>query len=171
MNSTSTSKPKPSELLAGEDLARGARLEKLEAALRVVERQSCDHAHDAVENAADDFAEDRLVHADQRTVHRARSDRHLRVFALHGAPEFLHLVDRRRKIGVGEERPFALGFEHSVADGVAFAAIAGILEHARAGGAGHCGGPVAEPSSTTTISANSHWDASEVSLDLVERAR
>ena len=47
MNSTSTSKPKPSSCWRREDLARGAPLEQLEAALRVAERQAGDHAHHA----------------------------------------------------------------------------------------------------------------------------
>ena len=72
------------------------------------------------------------MHADERSVHCARSHRHLRVLALQCAPEFLDFADGRRKIGIGEQSPLAPGLEHAVFDAVAFAAIARVFEYAHA---------------------------------------
>ena len=53
--------------------------------------------------------------------------------ALHGVPELVELFNGRGKVGVAEQSPIAARFEHPVADGVAFAAIAGIAQQPNTG--------------------------------------
>ena len=68
------------------------------------------------------------MHADQRPVERARADGDLRLLRLRPRPQFFQLLDGRRKIGIGEQPPFASRFQHPVAHGIAFAAIAGVAQ-------------------------------------------
>ena len=84
----------PLQLQPREDLARGFALKQLEAALRVTEFESCHQTHHHVEEAAGVFAQRGLVHANQRSIDRARSDRHLRGITLRGFDQLLDLLDR-----------------------------------------------------------------------------
>jgi hypothetical protein len=131
--------------LPAENLARSGALEQLETALRVMEWEAGDHAHREIEEFTHDFAEPRLTDADQGAVERAGADSALRVFLFDGAPEPIQLLNRRREVGVRQERPIAFSVEHAPADRIAFAAIAGIVEHPGAGSAGDVGGLIARP--------------------------
>ena len=68
--------------------------------------------------------------ADQRTIERARPYRHLSGILLHGGEQLFELFNRRGQVGVGEQHPLALGFQHTVPHRVPLAAVAGILQHA-----------------------------------------
>src|SRR5689334_22068674 len=100
------------QFLPCEDFARGRRFEQLKPALRTVKAQTRLEPHQDVEDAAHILAEGRLVDSYQRAVQRTRSECHLGMLALRGAPQLLEFFDGRREIRVGEERPFALGLEH-----------------------------------------------------------
>jgi len=110
------------------------------------------------------------VHADERAVHGARADRDLSAGALRGAPELFDFADGGREIGIGEERPFALGFEHAMLDAVAFAAIPGFWSTRAPASRATCTVLSAEPSSTTTTSANSHGEALRYSRTFTREA-
>src|ERR1017187_8099411 len=104
--------------------------------------KSRDHAHRCVENAAHRFAQPGLVYAHQRPVHRARSHGGLSRLVNQCAPKLLDFADGGGKIGIGEQRPFAFGFQHPMLHAVAFAAIPGVLQHAHSRLASHLNGIV-----------------------------
>src|SRR5712675_2959056 len=70
---------------------------RLEAALRIHERQPQNDAHDAIENNSSKFAERRFVHFDQFAIHRARSDGH--IVLIERGEKFVRFLDGSGKIG------------------------------------------------------------------------
>lgn len=124
--------PKPLQLLARKDLACHIAPKQLESALRIIEVEAYYQAHDDIEETSCILAEHRLMDADQRSVNGSRADGNLGSASLHGVDQFFQFFDRRGQIGVGEQRPIALRLKHSVPNGVAFAPVARILQHADA---------------------------------------
>lgn len=114
--------------LTREDNLGGIAPEELEAALRIPKGQAGGGSHDHVEQAAGHFAKGGLVYAYEGAVERARSDGDGSVDVVGGGPQGVDFFDGAGEVGVGGEDPIAGGFAHAVADGVAFAAIAGIPE-------------------------------------------
>src|SRR5690242_21906209 len=68
--------------------------ERLEAALRVHERQAQDYTHNPVEDYARKLPEFGFVHLDQFPIYRARTDRHVIVIQL--CEQLVCFFDRRR---------------------------------------------------------------------------
>src|SRR5712671_7903534 len=87
--------------------------ERFETALRIDERQPQDGSHYLVEDDSGEFAEGRLVHADQAAVHRPRANRH--VIGVQSVNEFAGFLNRRREIRVRKKGEAAARFLHPVA--------------------------------------------------------
>src|SRR5260370_22522001 len=104
-----------------EDNAAALAPERFETALCIDKRQPQDASHNLVENDSGEFAERRLVHADQAAVHRPRADRH--VIGLQSLNELAGFFNRRGKIRIREKCDAAARFLHSAAYAVAFASI------------------------------------------------
>src|SRR4051812_37083159 len=104
-------KPEAVQGLAAKNLVSGGRLEQFKAALCVMKRQARDRPHRQIEKPADRFPKERLVYADQRAIERPRADRRLRTFLLDRVPKPVQFLDRRREIGIRQERPLALRIE------------------------------------------------------------
>ena len=116
-------------MLLEEDLAAFAP-ERFEAALRIDKWQPQDHAHDRVEDDAREFAERRLMNADQAAVERpgAYGD----IVVLQRVKKLWSFFDRRGKIGIREEHHAAARFLHAVADAESFAAVHAVGNDAQA---------------------------------------
>ncbi len=132
-------------LLLEEDAATLA-AKSLEAALGVHERQTERETHEPVEDNTGEFAERRLVDLDEAAVESAGADGN--VVSFEGAEELVGFFDRGGEIGVRKEDQPAAGFEHAVADAVAFAVIHAVGDdaqrrHCCAEGFGDGGGAVA----------------------------
>src|SRR6266851_4661598 len=95
--------------------------ERFETALRIDKRQPQDTLYYLVENDSGEFAEGRLVHADQAAVHRPRANSH--VIGLQSVNELAGFFNRRGKIRVREKCDAAARFLHAVANAVAFASV------------------------------------------------
>ena len=140
-----------------EDGLGGGAVEGFEAALGVGEGQAHDHARDPVEAAAEELAVERLVDGLAAAVEPAGADGDVGA-VVDGGEEALGFFDGRGEVGVGEHDDIAGGLEDAVADAVALAAVAGVLEEAEVGVCGHQRWTMAavlseEPSSTTRTSA------------------
>ena len=90
----------------------------------------------AVETAAEEAAVERLVDGLFLLVEPAGADGDVGAVVDCG-DEALGFFDGGGEVGVGEHDDFAGGLEEAVADGVAFAAVAGILDEVEAGVRGH----------------------------------
>ena len=118
--------------LEAEDCLGGVALEGLEAALRVLEGKADDFAGDPVETAAEEAAVDGLVDGLLLLVEPAGADGYVGA-VVDGFDEALGFFDGGGEVGVGEHDDVACGLEEAVADGVAFAAVAGVLDEMQAG--------------------------------------
>ena len=118
--------------LEAEDDLRCLAFEGLETALRVFVRQAHDGAGDPVETAAEELAIERLVNCLAGAVHPARTDGNVGAVA-DGVEEALGFFHRGGEIGVGEHDDIAGGLQETVADRVAFAAVAWVLHQVKAG--------------------------------------
>src|SRR5260370_20371051 len=105
--------------------------ERFETALGIDKGKPQDASHNLVENDSGEFAEPRLVHADQAAVHRPRANSH--VIGVQCRYEFAGFLNRRGKIRVRENRDAATRFLHTVAYAVAFASVDAIRNHAQRG--------------------------------------
>src|SRR5713101_3804877 len=123
--------PETFDRLLLEDDAAALAPERFETALRIDERQPQDGSHYLVEDDSGEFAEGRLVHADQAAVHRPRANRH--VIDVQSVNEFAGFLNRRREIRVRKKGEAAARFLHPVAYAVAFASIDAIRNHAQRG--------------------------------------
>src|SRR5712664_1998044 len=121
--------PKTLNRLLLEDDAAAFAPERFETTLRIDKRQPQDTLYYLVENDSGEFAEGRLVHADQAAVHRPRANSH--VMGLQSVNELTSFFNRCGKIRVREKCDAAARFLHSAAYAVAFASIDTIRDHAQ----------------------------------------
>jgi len=110
--------------------------EGLEAALRVLEGQAHDLAGNPVEAAAEEAAVERLVDGLLLLVEPAGADSDVGA-GIDCGDEALGFFDGGGEVGVGEHHNLSRSLEEAVADRVAFAAVAGILDEMKAGVRGH----------------------------------
>src|SRR5579862_2067062 len=116
-------KPETFQPLAAEGYFRCVFVEQLEAALRVGDGQSNSDTHHGVEKASRAFTKTRLMNADQRSVESPAADRHFHAAAVDRVAELIEFLNRRRKIGVGEQTPLPPGLPHAVTDRVTLTAV------------------------------------------------
>ena len=107
-----------------------------EAALGVLEGQAHDSAGDPVETAAEELAVKRLVNGLAGAVHPAGTDGDIGA-VVDGGDKALGLLHGGGQVGVGEHDDVASGLEETVSDGVAFPAVAGVLNEVQTGVVGH----------------------------------
>ena len=105
-----------------------AHTKRLEATLRVPERQTCREAYDEVENTSALFAPPRLVNTDQAAIERARSECHVALSFNNRLDQFWCFADRSGKIGVRKKSYVAPRGEQSEPDGPAFSEIRFVTE-------------------------------------------
>src|SRR6267378_427866 len=117
-------------LLLEEDAAAFAP-ERFETALGIDKRQPQDASHNLIENDSSEFAERRLMHADEAAVHRPGPNRH--VIGVQSVDEFAGFLNRRGEIRGREKCDAAVRFLYTVAYAVAFASIDPIRNHAHRG--------------------------------------
>ena len=122
--------------LEAENRLRSFAAKGLEATLRVLEGKAHDLAGDPVETAAEEAAVERLVGRLLLLVEPAGADGYVGA-GVEGGDEALGFFDGGGEVGVGEHDDIAGGLEQTVADGVALAAVAGILDEMEAGVGGH----------------------------------
>ena len=113
--------------LQPEDHLRHRPLERLEAALRILERQPHHHPGHPVEAAPEEPPVQRLMDGLPRLVHPARSDRDIRAIRNRGQQP-LRFFHRRRKVRIGEHHHLAHRLQQPVAHRVALAPVALILD-------------------------------------------
>ena len=117
-------------LQAEDDLGRGP-LEGLEAALGVLEGETHGGAGDGVETSAEETPVKRLMRGLLGGVEPAGADGDVRALVDGGHQEF-GLFHGGGEVGVGEHDDLAGGLEEAVADGVALALVAWVLEETEA---------------------------------------
>ena len=122
--------------LEAEDSLGGFALEGLEAALGVFEGKAHDAAGDPVEAAAEEAAVEGLVGGLFLFVEPAGADGYVGA-VVDGGEEELGFFHGGGEVGVGEHDDVAGGLEEAVADGVALALVAGVLDEMEAGVTGH----------------------------------
>jgi hypothetical protein len=122
--------------LEAEDGLSGFAFEGFEAALGIFEGEADDATCDPVETAAEEAAVDGLVDGLLLFVEPAGADGDVGT-GVDGGEEELGFLDGSGEVGVGEHDDVAGGLEETIADGVAFAAVAGIFDEVKARGAGH----------------------------------
>ena len=100
-----------------------AHAKSLEATLRVPEGKTGRQPHSEIENAAALFAPPRLVNANQTSVKRSRTKGQIAFAAHDRVDEFRSFRDRRREIGVGEQRNLAARSQQTQSDGASFSQV------------------------------------------------
>src|SRR5271155_3992269 len=120
------------DTLLGENYFAGFAPESFEAALGVDEGEAQTKTHHVVEDDSGEFAEGRLMRADQAAIDGARTDGHVEA-VVHRRQELVGLLDGGGEIRVAEERDASASLQHSVADAEAFPAIDAIRNDAHGG--------------------------------------
>lgn len=115
-----------------EDGLRGRPSKSLEAALRIGKGEPHNHAAYGVKAAAEELPVEGLAVGLAAGGEPARADCNVGT-GCNSRKKALCFVDGGGQVGVGEHDDVAQGMKNAVADGISFAAIAGILKHANFG--------------------------------------
>ena len=115
------------DALQAEDDLGGLTPEGLEAALGVFERQAHHAAGNAIEAAAKDLAVERLLNGLAGAIHPAGAYGNVSA-GVNGGEKAVGLFHGCGEVGVSEHNDVARGLQETIADGVAFAAIARIFD-------------------------------------------
>src|SRR5437867_4128193 len=107
--------------------------EELEPALRVAKRKAGQRADREIEQTAGRLADPRLVHHDLGALDRPRTDRDRRLPPADRLGQLAVLIDRRRKVRVGEEHLVPTRLEHAVPDAVPLSPVPGVRQQAKLG--------------------------------------